>query len=129
VVKISKARYLSILPQYTKYVKAAETLNNLQTKLNTVLEKLAAMFAAALERNIQEAMIQLGNKLSTIKGAQVPKDQVCSHLHTCNSAFYFIMNLYFNLKILSETICNSLTLAHISFRYSNLFRMAITIQR
>jgi len=67
---------------------AAETLNNLQKKLNAVLEKLAAMFAASLQKSIHEAMSQLGTKLQTIKGNQVPKDQArCSTSKLCPSTF------------------------------------------
>jgi protein unc-13 len=47
---------------------AAETLNNLQTKLNTVLEKLAAMFAVSLERSISDAMTELSSRLQALKG-------------------------------------------------------------
>lgn len=57
---------------------AQTVLNNLQKKLNAVLEKLSAQFAASLETNIQESMNKLGVLLSKIKGPQVQKSQVAN---------------------------------------------------
>uniref|UniRef100_A0A914W814 Uncharacterized protein n=1 Tax=Plectus sambesii TaxID=2011161 RepID=A0A914W814_9BILA len=53
-------------------------LTNLQKKLNAVLEKLSALFAASLESNILDSMNKLGVLLSKIKGPQVQKSQVAN---------------------------------------------------
>lgn len=54
-----------------------QILKDLQSKLNKVLEKLAAEFAASLESNIQESMHKVGALLAKVKGVgQVQKQQV-----------------------------------------------------
>lgn len=55
---------------------AGRVLNNLQKKLNAVLDKLAGQFVLGLEPNIQEKVKKLGELLSGIKGAQLQKSQV-----------------------------------------------------
>lgn len=77
---------------------AQHTLKELQNKLNAVLEKLAAVFAArsaasavcsgflmplapcSLEPNIQKSMQTLASQLQKVKGPQVPKANVTSEL-------------------------------------------------
>lgn len=55
---------------------AGRVLNNLQKKLNAVLDKLAGQFVLSLEPNIQEKVKKLGELISGIKGAQLQKSQV-----------------------------------------------------
>ena len=48
---------------------AAQILNELQQKLNTVLDDLATIFAKSLESQIQQSMQELGALLAKVKGA------------------------------------------------------------
>lgn len=48
---------------------AAQILNELQQKLNTVLDNLATTFAKSLESQIQQSMQELGALLAKVKGA------------------------------------------------------------
>ncbi|KAI1721639.1 munc13 (mammalian uncoordinated) homology domain-containing protein [Ditylenchus destructor] len=57
-----------------------KVLNNLQKKLNTVLDKLSAQFVATLEQNIQEQINKLGILLCKIKGPQLQKSQMSSEV-------------------------------------------------
>lgn len=51
-------------------------LNNLQKKLNAVLDKLSGQFVASLVPNIHEQMNRLGVILTKIKGPQLQKSQL-----------------------------------------------------
>lgn len=53
-----------------------KVLNNLQKKLNSVLDRLSAQFVATLESGIQEQTSKLGILLSKIKGPVLQKNQV-----------------------------------------------------
>jgi protein unc-13 len=53
-----------------------KVLNNLQKKLNTVLDKLSGQFVTSLETGIQEQTNKLGILLSKIKGPQLQKNQL-----------------------------------------------------
>lgn len=55
-----------------------KVLNNLQKKLNAVLDKLSAQFVSSLEANIQEQINKLGILLTKIKGPQLQKSQMTS---------------------------------------------------
>jgi hypothetical protein len=55
-------------------------LNNLQKKLNTVLDKLSAQFVISLETEIQEQINRLGMLLSKIKGPQLQKSQMAGEV-------------------------------------------------
>lgn len=55
-----------------------KVLNNLQKKLNGVLDKLSAQFVSSLEMNIQEQINKLGILLTKIKGPQLQKSQMSS---------------------------------------------------
>ncbi|KAL8606645.1 hypothetical protein ACOMHN_025744 [Nucella lapillus] len=48
---------------------AANILNELQQKLNGVLDELSTIFAKSLEPQIQQSMLELGHLLSKVKGA------------------------------------------------------------
>lgn len=58
-----------------------KVLNNLQKKLNAVLDKLSGQFVTSLETNIQEQMNKLGLLLLKIKGPLLQKSQMTS---VCN---------------------------------------------
>uniref|UniRef100_A0A1I7SC34 Phorbol-ester/DAG-type domain-containing protein n=1 Tax=Bursaphelenchus xylophilus TaxID=6326 RepID=A0A1I7SC34_BURXY len=51
-------------------------LNNLQKKLNSVLDKLSSQFVSTLEPHIQEQTAKLGALLCKIKGTQVESSQL-----------------------------------------------------
>lgn len=53
-----------------------KVLNNLQKKLNNVLDKLSAQFVVTLETGIQEQTSKLGILLTKIKGPQLQKSQL-----------------------------------------------------
>ncbi|KAI6208157.1 Phorbol ester/diacylglycerol-binding protein unc-13 [Aphelenchoides besseyi] len=53
-----------------------KVLNNLQKKLNAVLDKLSGLFVSSLETMIQEQTQKLGMLLTKIKGAQLQKSQL-----------------------------------------------------
>lgn len=53
-----------------------KVLNNLQKKLNAVLDKLSGQFVASLESGIQDQTNRLGILLSKIKGPQLQKSQL-----------------------------------------------------
>lgn len=55
---------------------ASKVLNNLQKKLNNVLDKLSRQFVASLQPNIQQQINKLGLLLTKIKGPQLQKSQV-----------------------------------------------------
>lgn len=55
-------------------------LNNLQKKLNTVLDKLSAQFVTSLETCIQEQINRLGILLAKIKGPQLQKSQMAGEV-------------------------------------------------
>lgn len=55
---------------------ANTVLNNLQKKLNAVLDKLSGQFVESLAPNIHEQMNKLGVILSKIKGPQLQKSQL-----------------------------------------------------
>jgi hypothetical protein len=54
----------------------SKVLNNLQKKLNNVLDKLSRQFVASLQPNIQQQINKLGTLLTKIKGPQLQKTQV-----------------------------------------------------
>lgn len=72
-----------------------KVLNNLQKKLNAVLDKLSGQFVTSLEANIQEQMNKLGILLLKIKGPLLQKSQMTS----VSDFFIFIFN-YFNNRII-----------------------------
>ena len=55
-----------------------KVLNNLQKKLNTVLDKLSGQFVASLESGIQQQTSKLGILLSKVKGPQLQKSQLAN---------------------------------------------------
>uniref|UniRef100_A0A915DDD4 Uncharacterized protein n=1 Tax=Ditylenchus dipsaci TaxID=166011 RepID=A0A915DDD4_9BILA len=57
-----------------------KVLNNLQKKLNAVLDKLSAQFVVSLEANIQEQINKLGILLCKIKGPQLQKSQMSAEV-------------------------------------------------
>uniref|UniRef100_A0AC35TU58 Phorbol-ester/DAG-type domain-containing protein n=1 Tax=Rhabditophanes sp. KR3021 TaxID=114890 RepID=A0AC35TU58_9BILA len=59
---------------------ASQTLNDLQRKLNSVLENLSLQFVKSLTVNIQEQMNKLGILLTKIKGPQLQKSQMSAEV-------------------------------------------------
>ncbi|VDN85510.1 unnamed protein product [Brugia pahangi] len=60
---------------------ANTVLNNLQKKLNAVLNKLSGQFVESLVPNIHVQMNKLGVILSKIKGPQLPKSQLVAQFN------------------------------------------------
>lgn len=67
---------------------ANTVLNNLQKKLNAVLNKLSGQFVESLVPNIHVQMNKLGVILSKIKGPQLPKSQLVG------VSIYFVKLIY-----------------------------------
>ncbi|VDN45401.1 unnamed protein product [Gongylonema pulchrum] len=59
---------------------ANTVLNNLQKKLNAVLDKLSGQFVESLVPNIREQMNKLGVILTKIKGPQLQKSQLAGEV-------------------------------------------------
>lgn len=55
-----------------------KVLNNLQRKLNAVLDELSRQFVTSLEANIKEQINKLGLLLLKIKGPLLQKSQMTS---------------------------------------------------